>query len=344
MSVTMRPFLTFLLLSTGVASSDALAGGRVELELAVEKRVAITGQQEWLRRLSQAGIENFRIRSARSGDVPNIERRGTEDSPLYVVTGIITPDNMLVVPGTRFRASQMGQLGAWLRDLSELGPPDERSAKSAFGLSSKDFERLQADLSPPLGFNTAGVSRADVIRQAAKGMATRLVADPSLSEPLSRDMVAEDLSALSRGTALAYVLRSPGLCLVPSGESGRVSLSIVKARPDMQIWPIGWEPEKPDRDVKPELYEMRPVNVSGVSVTTVLDAIAKLLEMPILLDHNAMARHGLEPDKVIVQLPSSRSTYSIVLRKILFQGRLKSELRLDDADRPFLWVTSVKPM
>ncbi len=344
MSVTMRPFLTFLLLGTGVASSDALARGRVELELAVEKRVAITGQQEWLRRLSQAGIENFRIRSARSGDVPNIERRGTEDSPLYVVTGIITPDNMLVVPGARFRASQMAQLGAWLRDLSELGPPDERATKSAFGLNAKDFERLQTDLSPPLGFNTAGVSRADVIRQAARGMATRLVADPSLSEPLSRDMVAEDLSALSRGTALAYVLRSPGLCLVPSGESGRVSLSIVKARPDMQIWPIGWEPEKPDRDVKPELYEMRPVNVSGVSVTTVLDAIAKLLEMPILLDHNAMARHGLEPDKVIVQLPSSRSTYSIVLRKILFQGRLKSELRLDDADRPFLWVTSVKPM
>lgn len=344
MSVAMRSFLTLLLLSTGAISDRTLAGDRVELELAVEERVAITGRQEWLQRLSQAGIERFRIRSARSGDVPNIDRRGTEDSHHYVVTGIITADNTLVVPGVRFRASQMGQLETWLRDLSELGPPDKRPAKSAFGLSSKDFERLQADLSPPLGFNTAGVSRADVIRQAAKGMATRLVANPRLAEPLSRDMVAEDLSTLSRGTALAYVLRSPGLCLVPTGESGRVSLSIVEAKPDMQIWPIGWEPEKPARDVKPDLYEMRPVNVSGVSVTTVLNAIAKLLEMPILLDHNAMARHGLEPDKVIVQLPSSRSTYSIVLRKILFQGRLKSELRLDDADRPFLWVTSVKPM
>lgn len=342
MSAARRLLLTLLLLNA--ISHGALAGDRVELDLAVEERVAITGRQEWLQRLSQAGIEKFRIRSARSGDVPNIDRRGTEESPHYVITGIITADNTLVVPGARFHASQMGQLEAWLRDLSELGPPDERPAKSAFGLAPKDFERLQADLSPQLGFNTTGVSRADVIRQAAKGMSTRLVADRRLAEPLSRDMVAEDLSTLSRGTALAYVLRSPGLCLVPSNESGRVSLSIVEARPDMQIWPIGWEPKKPDRDVKPELYEMRPVNVSGVSVTTVLDAIAKLLEMPILLDHNAMARHGLEPDEVIVQLPSSRSTYSIVLRKVLFQGRLKSELRLDDADRPFLWVTSVKPL
>ncbi len=344
MSVIMRPFLVLLLLSTSVASPGALAGDRVELELAVEKRVAITGQQEWLRRLSQAGIENFRIRSARSGDVPNIDRRGTEDSPLYAVTGIITPDSMLVVPGARFRASQMGQFGAWLRELSELGPPDERPTKSAFGLNAMDFEQLQSDLSPPLGVNTTGVSRADVIRQVAKRMSTPLAADSRLADPLSKDIVAEDLSTLSRGTALAYVLRSPGLCLVPSGESGRVSLSIVEARPDMQIWPIGWEPEKPGRDVKPELYEMRPVNVSGVSVTTVLDAIAKLLELPILLDHNALARHGLEPEKVIVQLPSSRSTYSIVLRKVLFQARLKSELRVDDADRPFLWVTSLKPI
>jgi hypothetical protein len=211
-------------------------------------------------------------------------------------------------------------------------------------LDAKDFARLQADLAPPLGFNTQGVSRADVIRQVAKGMSTPLVADPRLAESLSKDLVAEDLSTLSRGTALAYVLRSPGLCLVPGGVSGRVSLSIVEAKPDLQIWPIGWEPKKPARDVKPDMFELLPVNVSGVSVTTVLDAVGKRLEMPILLDHNALARHGIEPDKVIAELKPSRSTYSIMLRQVLFQARLKGELRVDDADRPFMWVTSLKPI
>jgi hypothetical protein len=344
MNVTARHFTALLLLQAFSLSSAAQAGNRVDLELAVEERVPITGRQEWLRRLSQAGVEGFRIRSAHLGDEPKVQRRGTAEAPSYAVTGIITSDNILVVPGARFQASQVSQFAAWLRDLSEMGPVDERPAKAAFGLTVEDLERLQADLAPPLGFNTAGMSRADVIRQAAKKMATPLAADPRLAEPLSKDVVAEDLSTLSRGTALAYVLRSPGLCLVPRAEPGRVSLSIVEARSDMQIWPIGWEPEKPGREVKPEMFELLNVNVNGVPVTTALDAIAKRLELPILLDHNAVARFGLEPDKAIVKLPPSRWTYSATLSKALFQARLKSELRIDDADRPFLWVTSLKDM
>ncbi len=344
MNVTRHSF-TLLLLTAALLSDTCVAGGRVQLELAVEQRVPITARQEWLQRLARAGVEGFRIRSARPGDETNIDRRGTAEAPIYAVTGIITSDDVLVVPGARFRASEVGQFATWLRDLSEMGPPDERPAKTAFGLNAKDLARLQADLAPPLGFETAGISRAEVIRRAAKGMATPLVVtDPRLEQPLSNDIVAEELSTLSRGTALAYVLRSPGLCLVPGGNSGSVSLSIVEARPDMQIWPIGWEPEKPARDVKPEMYELRNVNVSGVPVTTVIDAVAKVLEMPILLDHNAVARHGLAPDKVIARLPSSRLTYSRVLRTVLLQARLKGELRVDDGDRPFFWATSLKAM
>ncbi len=342
--VMMRHFSTLFLLTISLLSQAALAGDRVELDLAVEERVPITGRQEWLQRLAKAGIQGFRIRSVRSDDMPNVENRGSEDTPNYKVTGIITSDNTLLLPGARFRASQMGQLAAWLRDLSEMGPADDRPAMTTFGLNVKDLERLQADLASPLGFNTQAMSRTDVIRQAAKGMSTPLVADPRFAAPLSKDMVAEDLSTLSRGTALAYVLRSPGLCLVPSGSAGKVSLSIVEARPNLQIWPIGWEPEKLGKDIKPEMYELRDVNVSGVPVTAVLEAIASRLEMPILLDHNAMARYGLVPDQVIAKLPPGRKSYITTLRKVLFQARLKSELRLDDADQPFLWVTSLKAL
>ena len=36
-------------------------------------------------------------------------------------------------------------------------------------------------------------------------------------------------------------------------------------------------------------------------------------------------------------------SYSQVLRKILSQAKLRYELRVDDADKPFLWITTVKP-
>ncbi len=344
MSMTARLSMVLLLLQGFFPCSAAQSGHRVEVELAVEERGAVTAQQDWLQRLAQAGVEGFRIRSARSGEMPNVDRRGTAEAPIYVVTGIINSDNVLVVPGARFQASQVSQFADWLRDLSENGPVDQRPAKTSFGLSIEDLKQLQADLAPPLGFNTAGMSRTDVIRQAAKTIATPLAADRRLAEPLSKDIVAEDLSTLARGTALAYVLRSPGLCLVPGTKSGRLSLSIVAAKPDLEIWPIGWDPERPEREVKPEMFELRNINVSGVPVTTVLEAIAKGLEMPILLDHNAVARYGLEPEKTIVKLPPSRWTYSTTLGKVLFKAQLKSQLRVDDGDRPFLWVTSLKDM
>ncbi len=344
MKTAICTFCLLVLFPAGLLPAIAQASGRVEVELAVEERVAITARQEWLERLARAGVQGFRIRSAHPGDSPNIDRRGTAESPVYAVTGIITSENILVVPGARFRASEVSQFATWLRDLAEQGPPDERPAKGEFGLNAEDFKRLHTDLAPPLGFDTTGRSRADVIRQAARTMATRMVANPALAEPLAKDVIAEDLSKVSRGTALAYVLRSAGLCLVPSNDSGQVSLSIVEARPGLKIWPIGWKPEKHAKDIRPEMFRLRNVNVSGVSVLTALDAIAKRLDLPVLLDHNAVARFGLEPDKTIVQMTPSRLTFLSALRTILGQAGLKSELRLDEGDQPFLWVTSRKEL
>jgi hypothetical protein len=42
-------------------------------------------------------------------------------------------------------------------------------------------------------------------------------------------------------------------------------------------------------------------------------------------------------------MPQTRTTYSLALRKLLFQAGMKFEVRCDDADSPFLWVTAVKP-
>jgi hypothetical protein len=41
-------------------------------------------------------------------------------------------------------------------------------------------------------------------------------------------------------------------------------------------------------------------------------------------------------------VPEKRMTYSQILNKVLLQARLKYELRVDEADKPFLWITTVK--
>ena len=62
------------------------------------------------------------------------------------------------------------------------------------------------------------------------------------------------------------------------------------------------------------------------------------------MDYNAMARHGVDPAKAIVSMPAGRTTYSLALRKLLFKAGLKFEVRVDEAGKPFLWVSTVKPV
>ncbi|NQU24868.1 MAG: hypothetical protein HQ567_26595 [Candidatus Nealsonbacteria bacterium] len=341
-----RPMLIVLAAAAGslAVAAEASAAGRVQLELVGDGRGASLLFQEWGKALSKAGIRNVRIRSSKPSDKVGIAVRGTADSPLYVVTGVIRSRDELLLPSGRFRRSDAARLARWLDDLARHGPEDRRPAKTAFGLSSEQLIQVQADLARPVGFSTKDVTRDAVVAKIARQLTVPLRIDAASTAALREDNVGEELLSLSCGTSLAYVLRPMGLCLVPRAAGGRVQLDVVRAQPDLKIWPVGWESDKSRRDVAPALFEFHNVNIQGVSAAVALEAIGKRLKLPVLIDHNALARHGIKPAKLPVSHPASRTTYSLALRKLLFQAGLKSEVRVDEADQPFLWVTTVKPV
>ena len=291
-------------------------------------------------------MSNLRIRSGQATDRLGIESRGTDSAPVYVVTGFITSANELLMPGGRFRAGDVARLAQWLDELARFGPPDQRPERSAFGLTPEQFEQVHQALAGRIGFSTKGMSRRQVIEKVRERLILPLRIEPRLIQAISEDdVVAEELSDLSCGTALAAALRPPGLALVPRDAKPRgLECLVAEAKPDMEAWPIGWEPEKPRRELLPGSFEFLNVNVQGVPVTQVIEAVSGRLSVPVLLDHNAMARHGIEPDKALVSMPQRRTTYSLLLKRCLYQAGLKSELRVDEAGKPFLWITTVKPI
>ena len=325
------------------AASLACAAGRVELELVSEDRVPLTAQQEWARRLGRAGVTNLRIRPGRGGETARIETRGTKDRPVYVVTGVLRASEEIVVPGGRFKPGDAARLAQWLDQLARQGPPQQREEKSAFGLDRDVFKRVLEDLARPVGFSTAGLPRREVIEKIGRGLLMPLRVDPEALEAAAGDKLNDELLGVSSGTALAYALRPLGLGMVARQSGpGRAEYAVGKAQAEQTLWPVGWPPEQPRREVMPTLFEFLTVNIQGVSVGQSLEAIGKRLKTPMLFDRAALARQQIDPDKVQASLPRARLTYSILLRKVLFQARLKSELRVDESGKPLLWITTIK--
>jgi len=333
--------LLVLAMACGAAMGAAPAG-RVRLELVASGGGAALVMQEWMQALAQAGIRDVRIRSG-EGKV-GIENQGTREQPSYVVTGLIISRDELLLPGGRYRRIELGRLAQWLTELAAHGPPDQREPPGLFGLSAKQFEAVHEDLARLVGFATAGLSRWQAVEKLKGQLRLPVRISPEAARVLEQEQIAEELTGLSVGTALAYILRPAGYCLVPRPTGPSVEYHVLKAQPKLEVWPVGWEPKEGANKALPALHEFLNVNIQQVPASTALRAIAERLKVPALLDHNAVARHGLAPDKTLVAIPAGRTTYSLALRKVLFQAGLKFEVRVDEANRPFLWVTSVKPM
>jgi len=329
-----------------VGASAASGAGRVELLVVTGDRAPLTAQQDWMRRLSQAGIVNVQIRRGTATDQVGVKVQGTAERPVYAVTASLNARGELELPGARFAPGQEGRLAEYLNRLAEQGLPKKPTEEvSAFGLTRDQFESLHKSLAQPVTFSTKGLSRREVMYKLHPLLRSKIEVAPSLVEQLGQDQVSEELSGLSLGTVMACVLRPPGMCLVPRRtSSGGVALTIVRATPDREIWPIGWDPEGSPRRYVPKYFEELNVRLQDVTVAQVIEAIGGRLGTPMLVDHNAMARWGVKIDEVRVNLAPERESYERILKKALYQVDLKPELRIDEAGKAFFWITTKKPI
>ncbi|MBN2217460.1 MAG: hypothetical protein JW719_08795 [Pirellulales bacterium] len=332
--------LTFLFMGA-LCSSSAVAAARVDLVVVADRNAPLVAEQTWARELGQAGVRNVQFRRGRSTDRPAVEVRGATDSPRYVVTGVLDARGELSLPGGRYRAGQSRQIAAWLDELARRGPPESREPAVAFGLSRSQMAAVREALAVPVDFSTRGQSRAAVVRKLVEGLELPVQMDRKLLGTDQEDRVADELSGLSRGTALAAVLRPAGLALVPQPSSTGPECRILTARGQRETWPVGWKPDERPARVLPKYLESAVIHLENVPISEVLEAVGRRVEAPVLVDYAAVARRGVALDKR-VKIPQTRMSYADALDRALFQAMLKCELRTDEAGRPFLWVTTLK--
>lgn len=337
------PLLAALIVFAAASAQPACGADRVELEIATEKGAPITAGQEWAQLLNGLDLSSVQIRGSRPGDKAEIRVQGSPGSRIYHVTGILSSGNQLQVPGHRFRASDRGAIAAWVADLIRQGPLRPGEAEVPFGLRRDQYLALRRKLGQPLENTTAGqpaVGVANQINEVAQGcfyLDSAAIRKLSAAPPL-----ADELQGLAAGAAMAATLRSAGLGATPRPSGGKVVCSVVELGPDAAVWPVGLGADERSRELLPILYEFLNVEIDGVTVAETVDSIAPRLKVPVLYDRLALAVHEIDPAAVTASLPAKRTSYSLLLKRVLFQARLKYELRVDDAGRPFVWITTVK--
>jgi hypothetical protein len=358
----MRVLLTSVLFLVALPAI-AYAAPPVELELATERGLQITAPHEWLQLLTAMGIDNVRIRGMTPGDEVKATNRGTAERPRYRVVGILTAGNQLRLPGETFTRGDRARLKDYFERLAADGAESLTATRSYFGLTEKELAAVTAELAQPIDFETKGQPPRAVIDRIQSKFSLKAVFDADAQRALRAGKpVADELKRITAGTGLAMMLRSCGLVMRPEklrGEpvvyrvvaGGSPAMATTGGPPiatatagktagrEMPHWPVGWEPQQTPGRTAPQLFEPRNAEIDGFTLAETLAAIESRIKIPIFLDHAALAARRIEPDKIQVRLPRTRSVYKRIIDRVLAQARLHSQVRVDEAGTPFLWVT-----
>jgi hypothetical protein len=339
-----RPLLTIAIVACAASTLTAASPkARVFLEVRTRPGVPLGASQEWSKTLAELKLAGVQIHSGTAGDEVGITEQGSATSPAYRVVGILGPDNRLYLPGGKFAVNDIGGLRKWIANLDDQGVQAVTQPRQAFGLTANNLDAVLTDLKKPVASTLKGQTALRAVRQIAGQLKFPIETDPQAERELGRSKVEDDLTGLSCGTALAAVGRPSGLGVYPRAEAGRIKYRIEPAHAGRDAWPVGrMTKERPDK-VLAELFEFVNVEVKDITVAEALEGIQGRLRVPFLVDHNALALHGIDPAKTPANVPEKRMTYSQALNKVLQQAKLKYELRVDEADRPFVWITSVRP-
>lgn len=372
----MRPILPFMCILTVATclcpQAEAFQRGGpkydIRLEVFCEGQLAPAAAQQWGAELNKrdANFQGVQIRGASTREELDVVSMGGKS---WTARGMLKRNDSIQLPGGRaFTVGQSRQMYPYLEELIDAQVARLEAEKVAaqtgvpvtvqrlpFGLNAQAYEDMFAALEQPVGFQTLNMRRTVFLTRVLKALGHRLELDADFRKTLAAapadddedDVITEELSTLSRGTALAYTLRYVGMCLVPGVESDKPDAKLVfrivpaKNNP-AEIFPVGHDLQTPLVESFPVMLDVFTANVNGATVSDVLAAVSGRIAAPILYDYNNMARFGIETSQVTVKFRPKRVSYNELLDAILDQADLQKEVRVDEAGTVFLWVTPVK--
>ncbi len=336
-------FCLGLISSLALFCQSALAQTRiVEIEVSADQQAELHTQQRWMEALTKIGADRVRSRTNPVGK-PGIKELGSGKMVVVKVKGVIS-GNQLVVPGHRFFIGDVEGMRDFVQRLRDDGSKLTLAEKKAFGLTSEQLVDVYKRLSKPVETSTLNQPVSDVLERLLlqSGMETEWD-DASRKAIKGDDVVTEQLQGVTTGTAIAAVLRPLGLVMVPQRkQGGTAKLHLVDSRAADEHWPIGWPTEKPLKTYEPKLFDRQNIAIRDYQLDQALAAIQRRVAIPFLYDQNSLARAGIVLGETDVTLVNENLAYMVAIQKLVSQSRprMRAEMRLDEAGKPFLWFST----
>jgi hypothetical protein len=325
-----------------ITSAALAAEPRITLEFATEPGFSITGQQKLAKAVQSLDVGSVRIREARSGEAAVVEETGKNGSAFSVVA-LVTREGKILVPGGRFSTDDLPRFKVWLSKLATDNPNKPKEKLAAFGLTPEQLVETHEQLAGKVDFSTRTKSCSEIVNALIKAIPITVVVESDARQALEAgEVMPDELQGLSHGTALAAALRPAGLVFAPMRSGKEVKLRVATSRTLDETWPIGWPSGKGLTETLPNMGKFLNVEINEVVLSDALGSIQKRVDAPFLYDHNGLARQRIDPTKVKCSLSPGKTYYKKILDRILAPSHLQCEVRIDEADTPFVWISPVK--
>ena len=312
------------------------------LEISANSSAASGSQQRWMKALQKAGANRVSSRTSPQGETA-VEESESGGTRLITVRGFLE-GSKLELPGGTFRIGDIAKIHDLLQKFRDDGKETTLAQKHDFGLTADQLVDLAQKLAKPITEPTKGKPFATVVNLITRQTGVPFARDASARAALAgQERVSQEFQGMSSGTALAVMVKPLGLVLEPNRKQGQaVQVHIKRAEVGKQSWPAGRDPEQAPIMVEPNMFQKMPIGIKNYPLDKVMAAVQQKAKIPFLYDEQVIAAKGIDVAGTKVSISNKNGILMSMIGKLLRQTkprRLSSELRVDDAGKPFLWIT-----
>lgn len=286
------------------------------------------------------------VRQAAAGEAPEIvEQTGLAVRKVRVI-GSLDKSGRLIFSERTFSEADGAKLARWLREIREFGAQGSPAGQPVWGLTKVQFNDLFTSLSPAVTADLEGQKFAEALPQlaipAAYHISFTTAASSRLQQLQPAPTLQQSVKGIARGTAFAVLLRELGLGFRPRRMAdGSIELQVATPGEATDLWPIGWPTQAPNPKTAPRYFALTKIDLRDVLLNDVLSAAPEFVGLPILIDYRGLAEKNIDLAAVKVSHPARQTTWSLALKQLTFQAKARPDLFIDEAGKPFVWVTSL---